>query len=165
MHHFRLLTALSLASAMLASQQLSGIDRDLLAAHNAYRRDTGETPLVWSESLAAGASAWARHLAEKHEFQHSKAPNVGENIWMGSSGAYTIAQMVKSWGDEKEYFVSGKPFPDVSTSGNWRDVGHYTQIIWRHTTEVGCGLAHDAVNDYLVCRYSPPGNIVSEPVK
>ncbi len=173
MHGLNLLAALFLASATAGpskhtgpdSQKLTAFDSELLQAHNAYRREVGEPPLRWSDSLAAGAKAWARHLAEKREFQHSKAPGLGENIWMGSSGGYTAAQMVKSWGDEKRYFISGKPFPDVSSSGNWRDVGHYTQMIWRNTKQVGCGLAHNAANDYLVCRYSPPGNIVSEPVK
>ncbi len=165
MHHLNFLGILFVAATGFGSQSLNGIDRELLAAHNTYRRDVAEPSLTWSDSLAQGAKAWARHLAESHEFAHSKAPNVGENLWMGSSGKYTAAQMVKSWGDEKRFFVSGKPFPDVSSSGNWRDVGHYTQIIWRNTTAVGCGLEHNATNDYLVCRYSPPGNIVSEPVK
>lgn len=140
-------------------------ERDLLAAQNTYRQAAGVDPLKWSESLAAGAAEWARHLAETHQLQHSKDPDFGENLWMGSAGRYTLAQMVKSWGDEKRYFVAGKPFPDVSSSGNWRDVGHYTQMIWRNTTAVGCGVGRDSKYDYLVCRYSPPGNIISEPVK
>ncbi len=55
--------------------------------------------------------------------------------------------------------VSGQgAFPDVSSTGSWRDVGHFTQMIWRNTTKVGCAIASSHSDDILVCRYSPPGN-------
>jgi hypothetical protein len=57
---------------------------------------------------------------------------------------------------EKPYFKPGI-FPNVTTDPA-KTVGHYTQVIWRATTSVGCGLASDGTNDYLVCRYSPAGN-------
>ena len=49
-------------------------------------------------------------------------------------------------------------FPDNSRTGEWRDVAHYTQIVWPATTQVGCALASSATTDYLVCRYAPAGN-------
>ena len=54
-------------------------------------------------------------------------------------------------------------FPAVSSSGNWEDVAHYTQMVWPTTTHVGCAL-YQADWDYLICRYSPPGNIDGKPV-
>ena len=42
--------------------------------------------------------------------------------------------------------------------GNWVDVAHYTQMIWKTTTHVGCAIYRDGGWDYLICRYSPPGN-------
>ena len=55
-------------------------------------------------------------------------------------------------------------FPTVSRSGNWETVGHYTQMVWPTTTRVGCAVASNASNDFLVCRYSPAGNIDGRPV-
>ncbi|MDY7012856.1 MAG: CAP domain-containing protein [Cyanobacteriota bacterium] len=52
----------------------------------------------------------------------------------------------------------------MSSTGRWFDVGHYTQIVWRKTTQVGCGISQAGGNDILVCRYSPPGNFMSQPV-
>jgi hypothetical protein len=77
---------------------------------------------------------------------------------MGTRGAFSYESMVGGWSSEARYFMPGQ-FPAVSRSGNWADVGHYTQMIWPTTTHVGCALASNARSDYLVCRYSPAGNI------
>ena len=69
--------------------------------------------------------------------------------------------MVNAWVRERKYFKPGV-FPDNSTTGNVADVGHFTQLVWRDTREVGCALAKNADNDVLVCRYSKAGNYVGE---
>ena len=51
-----------------------------------------------------------------------------------------------------------KTFPNVSRTGRWKDVAHYTQMIWKGTTNVGCAMHVAAGRTYLICRYSPPGN-------
>ena len=66
--------------------------------------------------------------------------------------------MVGRWESEKRNFVPGI-FPNVSRTGNWYDVSHYTQVIWPTTTRVGCALASNRTTDYLVCHYAPAGNI------
>lgn len=135
---------------------------EILSAHNKYRAEVGVPPLQWSNSLANSAQQWANQLAATHTFKHSGRG--GENIWMGTAGHYSRPQMVGSWGDEKRYFVSNGTFPNVSSTGNWADVGHYTQIVWRNTTEVGCAIASDGKNDYLVCQYNPAGNFIGQRV-
>ncbi|MGB3139084.1 MAG: CAP domain-containing protein, partial [Nodosilinea sp.] len=123
-----------------------------------YRLEVEVPPLEWSESLAASSKVWADRLASTDTFEHSSSNGYGENLWKGTAGAYSLADMVGSWGDEKAYFIPNAAFPDLSTTGDWTDVGHYTQIVWEDTTEVGCGLATGSGEDVLVCRYSPPGN-------
>src|SRR3546814_16468334 len=49
--------------------------------------------------------------------------------------------------------------PKFITTGRWSDVGHYTQIIWHSTTDVGCAIAVSQSDEYLVCRYTTPGNV------
>ena len=85
----------------------------------------------------------------------------GENLWTGTRGAYRYDEMVGGFVDEKRFFRNGVT-PDFSTTGKWEDVAHYTQIVWRGTTRFGCALASNARDDYLVCRYTPPGNVVGE---
>lgn len=129
----------------------------LLDAHNQYREEVGIATLEWSATIAASAQEWADYLASTDSFSHSSV-DYGENIWKGSAGFYSLADMVNSWGEEKQYFIPDSAFPELSTTGDWGDVGHYTQIVWANTTEVGCGLATGSGWDVLVCQYNPPGN-------
>lgn len=133
----------------------------ILAAHNAVRASVGVPPLAWDNELGNGAAAYAQQLALTNVFQHSdrKArPGIGENLWMGTRGAYSVETMVGGWTSERRFFVSGI-FPNNSTTGNWVDVGHYTQMIWPTTQRVGCAIASNGRTDYLVCRYAGKGNI------
>ena len=110
---------------------------------------------------AAQALEYARDLARTGRFEHSPSSTrqgQGENLWAGTPSAFTFEQMSGAWIDEKRFYQHAR-FPFVSTTGNWQDVGHYTQIIWRDTTRLGCGLATGSGRDYLVCRYAPPGNV------
>jgi hypothetical protein len=76
---------------------------------------------------------------------------------MGTRGAFSVHTMVGAWSSEKRMFFPGI-FPNVSSTGNWVDIAHYTQMMWRTTQRLGCAIRSSARSDYLVCRYGPPGN-------
>lgn len=149
------------ATPRLALANSNDFRARIIAIHNRERIVSGGQPLAWDSGLAAGAEAYARSLALTGRFAHSDRQSrggSGENLWMGTRGAFTLEQMIGSWVSEKKMFVPGI-FPRVSRTGNWSDVGHYSQMIWPATTRVGCGLASSRSADYLVCRYFPAGNI------
>ncbi len=134
----------------------------MLMAHNLERQSFRAVPLVWDARLAADASSYATELAQTGRWGHSRPDQrlgQGENLWTGTRAAFGVMDMIGSWTSEKIMFRSGV-FPYVSRSGSWHDVGHYTQIVWPTTTHVGCGLRSSAHWDYLVCRYSSPGNVI-----
>lgn len=138
----------------------------LLALHNALRAEAGTPPLVWNARLADDARGWAASLARRGAFEHSPQPrrrDAGENLFTGKTGNYQVEAMIGRFADEKRYFRPGR-FPAISATGNWQDVGHYSQIVWRTTREVGCAIATGRGRDTLVCRYAPPGNIHGEMV-
>lgn len=138
----------------------------LLAEHNAARDAVGVPRLAWSARLAGEAQAWAEHLAREGRMEHSTHEargGSGENLWMGSAGYYGPDVMIRAFVDERQHFTTGT-FPRVSRTGNWRDVGHYTQVVWRETQQVGCAVAHNGENDFLVCRYWPAGNVYDRAV-
>jgi hypothetical protein len=138
----------------------------MLAAHNRERAAIGAPPLTWDSDLAAAAAAYGPALSRLGRLAHSESssrPDQGENLWMGTRGAFTLAEMSGSWAEEKKLFRPGT-FPDVSASGHWSDVAHYTQMIWPGSRRVGCALYGDPRWDYLICRYAPAGNVVGERV-
>ena len=144
-----------------ASRTSAPQERDLLEAHNMARDEVGLVPLVWSERLANDAEEWAEHLARNNLYDHASPEarkGQGENLWRGSSGYWNARQKIGFFIEEKRHFRSGH-FPDVSRTGRWSDVAHYTQIIWPQTREVGCAVAHTHHDEVLVCRYWPAGNV------
>lgn len=131
-----------------------------LAAHNEERVRVGMPRLKWDDRLAQRAQRWANHLAKTQTFDHAPVnpeADEGENLWMGTAHRYTPEEMVGAWVDEKKDFKSAA-FPNVSRTGRWQDVGHYVQIVWFNTSRVGCAVAEGGGDEYMVCRYDPPGN-------
>jgi hypothetical protein len=148
------------------AQDLGRLESRLLAVHNRERSATGARPLAWDPGLAAAAAAYGPALERLGKLAHSPLgarPGQGENLWMGTRGAYQLEEMAGSWADEKSLFRPGI-FPTVSTSREWSDVGHYTQMIWKGTSRVGCAVHKTRKWDFLICRYSPPGNVVGQRV-
>jgi hypothetical protein len=138
----------------------------ILNMHNHERRSVGVAPMVWDHRLAAAADAYAAELARTGRWGHSAAhrrAGQGENLWMGTRGAYSLGEMMSGWTSEKRMFRAGV-FPQVVRSGSWHEVGHYTQMIWPATRRVGCSVRSSARSDYLVCRYSSPGNVTGQRV-
>jgi len=156
--------ALSLLVAGQAAAQtpvLDPISIRLLVAHNRERARVGVPPLRWDPQLAASARSYGPTLAALGRLQHSprwSRPGQRENLVRAARGYYSPEQMVETWIAERRYFTPGM-FPAVSTTGNWVDVTHYTTMIWRNTTRMGCAIHSSQTKDFLICRYSPPGNI------
>ena len=136
----------------------------MLAVHNRERALVGAPALAWDPRLAAQAAPWARHLAQLGRLEHSSREArgaTGENLAMGTLGAFPAAALAGGWAAEKRDFVDGI-FPQVSRTGDWRAVGHYTQMVWAGTGRIGCATATGGGNLYLVCRYAPPGNVIGQ---
>lgn len=134
---------------------------------NAARAAVGAPPLIWDANLVNDARAYAEEMARTGRFEHARRPQLvgdeGENLWKGTRGAYAYPEMIGHWVAERANFVD-RPVPYSSRTGKFEDVGHYTQIIWRGTRTMGCAMASNQTDDYLVCRYLPAGNVVGQRV-
>ena len=137
--------------------------QQLLELHNKYRADVGVGPVSWSENIALFAQQWADHLASKRcSMEHRPRSGTwkqeyGENLFIGTAGHYTVSDAVMAWENEKKDYRG-----DVITATNYAATGHYTQIVWRNTAQIGCASVVCNDNIILVCNYYPPGNFLGQ---
>lgn len=129
----------------------------IMNRHNFWRADVGLPELKYSKELAKTANVWAKELKNQGcQFKHSKSP-YGENLFKGTVGYYTAEDAVDAWGEEKADYNYEK---NDCTPGKM--CGHYTQIVWKNTTEVGCAKVICEGSVTWVCNYNPPGNYVNQ---
>jgi len=130
-----------------------------LAPHNAARRAVRVRPLAWDAGLERHARRYAETRARAGcALEHSHGP-YGENLFRGSGGGWTPEAVVAAW-VVKERAMYNRA--SNSCSGRRGACGHYTQIVWRSTTKLGCATATCAGGrgTFAVCVYNPPGNYV-----
>jgi hypothetical protein len=111
--------------------------------------------LRWSTQLESHAREWAATLLRENRLDHRPRPIYGENTFDIENAAATPRLVVQSWATEaKDY--------DLRRAVCRTRCGHYTQMIWSDTREVGCGVARSRSREVWICNYNPPGNIAGE---
>ncbi len=143
----------------LVDENLSQLASDMLFHHNLIRRtvkfhsqDPNPLPQVqWNDSLATTAQTWANGCVFAHNTERGP---LGENI---AAGGPSSVELFNLWAAEDVYYN----YATNSCASN-KICGHYTQLVWRDTTEIGCGIATCGFGIYLVCNYSPPGNFAGQ---
>jgi uncharacterized protein YkwD len=126
--------------------------KSFVDAHNRLRAKHCAPPLAWSPKLAASAQKWASTLRERGcMFGHSGG-QYGENLAGGTEGTMDANAVVEMW------YAEGKHY-SFRSGGFSMKTGHFTQLVWRDTREVGCGRTQCNGMDVFVCQYDPPGNV------
>lgn len=138
----------------LSSQ--AGIDR-MLAAHNQWRARVSVPALRWSPQLATYAQQWAAKLLAEDKFEHRPNSPYGENLAFAGGQQLSPDRVVEMWGNEVSHYNYA-----TNRCAPGKVCGHYTQIVWRNTTEVGCGMARGNNKEIWVCNYNPPGNFIGQ---
>ena len=124
----------------------------ILNSTNTFRHQHNASDVTWNNTLASFASTWATHC----KFKHSDGP-YGENL---ASGYENVTAAIDAWGNERKKY-------DFSDGGFGEDTGHFTQLVWKNTTTVGCARENcDGKGDtdgwFVVCEYWPRGNVKGE---
>ena len=162
---------------LLLSAEFIKIDEQkILNIHNELRAKHFNAPLKYSKKLEKSSEKWAKHLGveEGCKMIHSHNGN-GENIFWQSALIYkskkstdkkwTITRNskevdastpVKSWYNEIKFYNYDKNICKKDEM-----CGHYTQVIWKSTKEVGCAAYQCGDKSQVwVCQYHPAGNII-----
>jgi uncharacterized protein YkwD len=139
----------------------SGLNEDITSAlnvHNEAREEVGVNAVVWSSRLANDAEEYAKKLAKSGRFKHSKTGD-GENLyWYSSTHHNPMTEASTSWYEEIQLYRYRK-----CCGRNFSDTGHYTQMVWKNTTEIGMGVAVSKSGEtYVVARYNPHGNFIGQ---
>jgi uncharacterized protein YkwD len=150
---------------------------EALAAHNAVRQSVAQAEsqrlggtvsipdLTWDPALASLAQDWANQVVGQNPVSHRPAdqrPGIGENTYtaysIGAPVNQSVAAAMQFWAGEQQYYNY-----DTNSCTEGQQCGHYTQVVWSTTTQVGCGRAVSSVNgaEYVVwvCNYAPAGNL------
>lgn len=159
-----LTTAVAHGATALSKQQQT----EMVKAHNRWRREVGVPPVRWAADLGRIAQQWAEHLraANGCKMVHSQTKKLGENLHWASARKWsdgrtqrqnmTPTQVTDSWGSEKADYNYA-----ANTCADGEMCGHYTQMVWESSTEMGCGMAFCSDDSQVwVCNYRPAGNYV-----
>nr|ADE75973.1 unknown [Picea sitchensis] len=163
-HVFLMSTAgWKLLGVTAAEAAMLDVTEAFLDAHNKERATlVGVPPLRWNNGIASYASRFARSQRDHDhcEMKQSGTGKYGENLLWGKGRPMTPSEAVQSWIDEKKFY----DYKTNSCLQADQHCGVYTQVVWKNSTELGCALVSCDKGDitFVVCNYSPPGNIVGE---
>ena len=138
----------------LTAVDLETVRANILSDHN-YRRKMHQVGnLVRNSEVESIAQEYTKTIAASGNIQHSgntyKGMPLGENLFWYYSGSVTLTgtDASQSWYSEiKDY--------DFNNPGFSSGTGHFTQLVWKGSNEIGCGAA---CGKYCVitCNYYPP---------
>ncbi|EPS39301.1 hypothetical protein H072_6901 [Dactylellina haptotyla CBS 200.50] len=122
--------------------------RDMLKITNDLRAIHGAPKVKWNKVLATYASRAGR----KCQFKHSGGP-YGENLAGGGPMNNPVWYQWYLYTEVQNYNYNNPGFSSAT--------GHFTQLVWKGTTEMGCAWIAGCSNlSYMVwCEFSPPGNV------
>lgn len=137
-------------SGIYAQISSSGADasfaKSILDAHNKKRALHSASDLSWDTTCYKYAQNYAEKYTCGSSLVHSGGP-YGENLAEGYSDGVAAFNAWYSEGNNYDY-----------STANVFD--HFTQIIWKSTTKLGCAYKDCGSGWYVICSYDPAGNVV-----
>lgn len=157
-------TSTSSSSQPTNTGLLSSYAAPILEQHNLHRKNHSAPDLAWDDDLANIAA----EIASSCQYAHNVSAGgggYGQNIGAGAP-ENEINKMITNqmYNDEIMFYPSYGKEPDMSKFEVW---GHFSQIVWKDTTHVGCftqycskglgGVGSNVSPYFTVCNYKPVG--------
>ncbi|KAG1942943.1 cysteine-rich secretory protein [Pimephales promelas] len=138
---------------------LTSVQQEIVDVHNAFRRAvdppaSNMLKMSWSDAAAQSARGWIDLCNMTHGPPSSRMIDgyeLGENLFKGS-GLYSWTEVVNAWHSE----VNNYQYPIGSING--LPTGHYTQVVWYSSYEVGCAMTQCGSDYFYGCHYYRAGN-------
>ena len=131
---------------------------EALQSHNYYRAKHHSPPLRINKDLCKIAQSYAEKMLKSRNFKHStnkyQGKEMGENLFMCNGAVATGEMATADWYNEIQMYNFNKDYQ--------KGTGHFTQLIWKATTDVGFGVAYKGDLYYVVANYYPPGNFTGK---
>ena len=110
--------------------------------------------MVWNDYLASLAEKWAEGCKYGHGHPtHNFSIKPGQNLYKATASIYNIKNGMRMWYIEKTDYNY-----DTLNCTKGKMCGHYTQMVWADSEQVGCGSHRCPSFNYFVCNYWPRGN-------
>jgi hypothetical protein len=58
------------------------------------------------------------------------------------------------WIQEERQWTYGSSFSSAT--------GHFTQVVWKNTRQVGCAVSNCSGRRFVTCSYYPAGNVIGQ---
>lgn len=121
--------------------------------HNYFRALHQVAPVTWSTDLQKEAEDWVKYLAENNKFHHSKK-NPG-NLYLS---AYKPKEYCT---DAIQWFHWEEKYYDYSNPKYYKAAGHFTQVIWKNSREIGAAWAIRKDKRLVISiKYRTGGNVI-----
>lgn len=158
-----------------ADSKLTNAEIDeILRIHNQARSKVGVGPLKWDCTLAKYAQRWV----DRDQWKHSS--DADYKSLLPPSYAFTGENIAVAAGPKRQITKDG-PALWLAEQENWNATTakcktgkvctHYTQVVWRQTTKIGCGINRQSTvmgarwrgqTQFLSCNYNPAGNVMGQ---
>ena len=138
---------------------LEAVRSEMLTRHNFYRAQHQVSDLTRVSAIEAIAQNYSNYLASINSMIHSSnkylGSKLGENLYWGPKYSTIGTASVDAWYSEvKDY--------DFSNPGYKSGIGHFTQLVWKSSENLGCGVGCGSNNYcFVTCNYYPAGNVLS----
>ncbi|KAH7673601.1 Cysteine-rich secretory protein-related protein [Dioscorea alata] len=144
-----------MALAMAGHAVAQNSPDDYVNAHNSARSQVGVDPVKWNDTVAAYAEDYANQRANDCQLIHSNGP-YGENLFWGSGTGFSGVDAVNSWVFEKQDYDH-----DNNSCAEGKVCGHYTQVVWSSSKDIGCArlLCNNNAGTFIICSYYLAGNV------
>ena len=133
----------------------------LLYWYNHVRRYFKVEELTLSSDLEKIAQDYAEYLLphpenlRKNHTDHTyKGSKLGESIYVGKNDNGIVELVIDAWFMESDLYYEDPKNYEISA--------HFTQLVWKSTKLLGCGISCNIYKCYVVCKYYPAGNIINE---